>query len=216
MSDNTLNALLDRHGQTYAEELGIDVAGNTPAPLFRLLCFALLASARISADIAVEAARALADDGLTTAGAMADSTWCARTDILNFSGYARYDESTSRALGATAELLIDRYSGDLRKLRDKADSDIDTLRSLITECKGIGDVGANIFFREVQAAWDELYPFADDRALDVGDRLGLGDDAGVLAKLVSKEDYPRLIAALVRAGLAGDDEIDALRAAGEP
>jgi hypothetical protein len=215
MSDNTLNTLLDRYGRTYADELSIDVAANTPAPLFRLLCFALLASARISADIAVEAARALTDEGLTTAGAMADSTWRGRTDVLNTSGYARYDESTSRALGATAELLMDRYSGDLRKLRAQADGDIDTLHSLITECKGIGDVGAAIFFREVQAAWDELYPFADDRALDVADRLGLGDDPGVLAKLVSKEDYPRLVAALVRAGLAGEDEIAALRAAGD-
>jgi hypothetical protein len=212
MADNTLNALLDRHGQTFADELSIDVAANTPAPLFRLLCFALLASTRISADIALDAAAALSDEGLDTAQAMADSTWRARTDILNASGYARYDESTSRSLGATAELLVDRYDGDLRKLRAQADGDIDTLRSLITECKGIGDVGASIFFREVQAAWDELYPFADDRALDVADQLGLGGDAATLAKTVSKEDYPRLVAALVRAGRAGDDEVDALRA----
>ena len=211
MADKTLNALLDRHGQTYADELGIDVAANTPSPLFRLLCFALLASTRISADIAVAAARALTDEGLTTAGAMADSTWRTRTDILNTSGYARYDESTSRSLGATAELLTDRYSGDLRKLRAQADGNIHTLHSLITECKGIGDVGAAIFFREVQAAWDELFPYADDRALGVADRLGLGDDPGVLAKAVSKADYPRLVAALVRAGLAGDDEVTALR-----
>jgi hypothetical protein len=65
----------------------------------------------------------------------------------------------------------------------------------------------------IQAAWDELYPFADDRALDVAQRLGLGDDAGTLAKAVSKKDYPRLVAALIRAGLAGDDEVDRLRTA---
>ena len=213
MSDTVLAELLDRHGRTFADELGIDVAANTPAPLFRLLCFALLAGARISARIALAAANALADAGLNTAGAMAASTWRTRTDILNASGYARYDESTSRALGSTAELLVDRYDGDLRKLRAQADGDVDALRRLVTECKGIGDVGADIFFREVQAAWDELHPFADRRALDVARRLRLGDDADALAAKVSRRDYPRLIAALVRAGLAGDDEIAAIRAA---
>jgi hypothetical protein len=38
---------------------------------------------------------------------------------------------------------------------------------LLKEFKGIGDVGANIFCREAQIAWDELYPFADRKALVV-------------------------------------------------
>src|SRR4051794_28472953 len=45
---DTVRALLDRHGRTFADELGIDVAKNTPAALFRLLCAATLMSARIS------------------------------------------------------------------------------------------------------------------------------------------------------------------------
>lgn len=214
MTDDRITELLDRHGRTYAEELGIDVRANTPAPLFRLLCFSLLAAARISADIAVSAAKALADAGLNTVESMADSTWRQRTDILNASGYARYDESTSRTLGDTAELLAERYGGDLRELRARADGDRAVLRELVTECKGIGDVGADIFFREVQAAWTELHPFADDRALAVARRLRLGDDADALAAKVDQRDFPRLVAALVRVGLAGDDEIDAVRQAG--
>jgi hypothetical protein len=46
----------------------------------------------------------------------------------------------------------DRYDGDLRKLRAQADDDADALRRLVTECKGVGDVGADIFFREVYPA----------------------------------------------------------------
>lgn len=214
MTDARIAELLDRHGRTYAEELGIDVTANTPAPLFRLLCFSLLAAARISADIAVSAARALADAGLNTVDSMVASTWRQRTDILNASGYARYDESTSRTLGDTAALLAERYDGDLRQLRARADGDQAALRRLVTECKGIGDVGADIFFREVQAAWTELHPFADDRALAVARRLGLGDDAAALAAQVSQRDFPRLVAALIRVDLAGDDEINAVRQAG--
>jgi hypothetical protein len=74
--------------------------------------------------------------------------------------------------------------------------------------RGIGDVGADIFCREAQSAWDELFPFADRRALETAGRLGLEDDAERLARRVARKDYPRLLAALVRTGLAKDlDEV---------
>ncbi len=193
--------LLEEHGRTYANELGINVEQNTPSPLFRLLCASLLFSARISADTAIAADRALADKGWTTAGKMADSTWRERTDTLNHAGYARYDESTSRYLGETSALILDRWDGDLRNLREEAERNPQGERRLLKECKGIGDVGVDIFFREVQVAWDELVPFADKRALQTAKSLELGDDAPGLAKLVDDKDYARLVAALVRVGL---------------
>jgi hypothetical protein len=48
----------------------------------------------------------------------------------------------------------------------------------------------------------------------VARRLGLDDDPATLAGAVSRSNFPRLVAALVRTGLAGDDEIDTIRAAG--
>jgi hypothetical protein len=207
-----IEALLECHGETYAAELGIDLERNTPSVLYRWLCAATLLSARIGANIAMQAARALAEQGWTTAQKMADASWEERTRTLNQAGYARYDESTSRMLGDTAEMLLDRYRGDLRRLRDAAERDPGRERALLKECKGIGDVGADIFCREAQIAWDELFPFADRRALGAASRLGLEDDTGKLARRVSRKDYPRLLAALVRTCLANDfDEV--LRAA---
>jgi hypothetical protein len=52
-------ALLDRHGQTFATEVGIDLAKPTPSALYGLLCLSVLSSARIDAGIASEAARTL-------------------------------------------------------------------------------------------------------------------------------------------------------------
>lgn len=203
-------ALLERHGQTFASELGVDPAKNTPSPLFRLLCFALLASTRISADIAMNAARALAAQGWTQADKLGRATWRQRTDTLNQAGYARYDESTSRMLGDTCALLVDKYGGDLRKLREAAGRDPKAERRLIKECKGLGDVGADIFFREAQSAWGELYPFADKLSLRAARRLELAEDAETLARLVDRADYPRLVAALVRCHFARDyDDIAA-------
>lgn len=197
----TIDRVLEEHGQTFAEELGIDVARNTPSPLFRLLCFCLLASARISHDIALKAARTLTDEGWTTAAHMRDSTWKQRTRALNRSGYARYDESTSRMLGDTAGLLLDEYGGDLRKLREAADGSIDELRKRLKRFKGIGDAGADMFLREVQVAWEEVYPFMDARAKKTADELDLPADPSEVAGFVEgRQEFVRLVDGLVRAG----------------
>jgi hypothetical protein len=207
----TARALLDRHGRTFADELGIDVAKNTPAPLFRLLCAATLMSARISSQIAVDAARSLAKHGWRSPQKLAGSTWEQRVKALNEAGYARYQERTATMLGELTDHLLDRYDGDLRTLRDEAGRDPKAERKLLKEFKGLGDVGVDIFFREVQVAWDELAPFADKRALGAARRLKLPADAAKLAGLVGDKDFPRLVAALVRVEL--DDDYDAVRAA---
>jgi hypothetical protein len=85
---DTVRALLDRHGRTFAEELRIDVRTGKPAPLFRLLCAAALMSARIDSGIAVEAAR---------------------NSALNEAGYTRYQERTATMLGDLNEHLLERW-----------------------------------------------------------------------------------------------------------
>lgn len=203
---HTVKALLNEHGRTFCDELGIDIDKDTPSPLFRWLCASILLSARIRSDIAVAAADALAANGWTTPEKMADSTWECRTRTLNCAGYARYDESTARMLKDSTCMLLEEYRGDLRVLRDCADYDPTEERKRLIAFKGLGDVGVDIFFREVQVAWDELYPFADKKALKAARRLGLPGTAEELAKLVSKQDFPRLLAALVRTDIGHDYE----------
>ena len=96
------------------------------------------------------------------------------------------------------------YDPDVQKNRNQARQIMQKLG--YGPDKPLGDVGADIFCREVQAVWDELFPFADKKALATAQRLGLGDDAGALAKLVSPRDFPRLLAALIRTGLSKDYE----------
>lgn len=210
--DAVVAELLRRYGRTYAAEADIRLARNTPAPLFQLLCLSLLASARISAAVAMRATRALMADGMTTPEKLSRATWAHRTKVLNRSGYARYDESTSRYLAASAELLLDEYGGDLRRLREAAAGDVAEARRRLTAFTGIGEAGADLFLREVQLVWDEVRPFADDRAAAGAAELGLPTDAAALRRLVDDDPtFVRLVAALVRCSL--DDGADDVLAA---
>jgi len=196
--------LMKRHGRAYCDELGINIDRNTPSPLFCWLVASLLFSARIGAGQAVKAAQALFNAGWRTPQSMAAASWEERVHVLNRHGYARYDESTSRMLGETADILLDHYGGDLRKLRGEAGGDVGRLTQLLAEFKGIGKVGAGIFLREAQQVWDEYYPFADGRALKAAASLGLGKDAKTLAELVPERRFPKFLTALVRADLANE------------
>jgi hypothetical protein len=209
---DVVRALLDLHGRTYAEELGIKLDKPSPSELFQLLCASVLYSARIDARIATEAFKNLKRRGWRSARSLAGSTWKQRVDALSEAGYTRYQERTSTMLGELSEHTLRRWGGDLRKLRDEAERDPKRERKLLKEAKGLGDVGVDIFFREIQGVWNELLPFADRRALDAARRLKLGGDPKALQRLTGgTSDFLRLVAALVRTELEGD--YDAVREA---
>ncbi|MEV4744290.1 endonuclease [Streptomyces sp. NPDC049555] len=196
----TVRALLQRHGRTYAEEAGIRLR-DTPQPLYRLLVLADLLSARIRASVAVDAARCLFEAGMKDARSMAQATWQQRVDALGRGGYRRYDERTATQLGDGAELLLERYGGDVRGMREEAGGDVERLKDVLQQVPGIGPAGADIFLREVQGIWPEAHPYLDGKALQGAGRCGLPGDPQKLARLVEKEQTPALAAALVRAAL---------------
>jgi len=199
--------LLNRYGKTFAQEIGIDVAANRRSELFCWLIAALLFSARIGHTIALKSARVLLDRGWTTPEKLAHVSWQERVTALDEGGYVRYDERTSTMLGQTAELVIGRYRGDLRNLREAAAHDPARERKLLKDFRGIGDVGVNIFFREVQLVWPELFPFADERILATAKNLGLPSNPNALAGVVrSRLDFVRLVSALVRVQLGHKEE----------
>ncbi|KNE79439.1 MULTISPECIES: hypothetical protein [Streptomyces] len=203
-----VRALVQEEGRTYAEEAGVRLK-DAPQPLYQLMVLSHLLSARIRADVAVAAARALFEDGMRTPRRMADASWQERVDALGKGHYRRYDERTATQLGDGAGLVLEKYRGDLRRMREdarrRADGDgVDETaaeRELLQEAPGIGPAGADIFLREVQGVWPEVRPHIDGKALDGAARLGLPDTPGALARLVAEEDLPRLAAGLVRVAL---------------
>ncbi|MGI5379699.1 endonuclease [Streptomyces sp. CA-251387] len=204
--------LVAAHGRTFAEEAGISLK-DTPQPLYRLLVLAHLLSARIRGSIAVDTARELYEAGMRDPRRMAAADWQERVDALGRGGYRRYDERTATQLGDAAELLADRWGGDLRRLRKEADGDVAQLRRLIQEFPGMGPSGADIFLREVQRVWPEVAPYLDDKALSGAQRLGLPKDPQKLVKLAKDTEPAVLAAALVRASLDKEVAEDSLRRA---
>lgn len=200
--------LLNKYGQTFCDEIGITLK-NTPSALFQWLYSSVLFSARIGSEISVNAAKALIKNDLTTPEKMDNTTWSERVKILNNANYTRYQEKTSTFLGEIASKLKTDYNGNLKNLREKAQKDPNKIRDLLTEFKGEGEVGVDIFFRETQLVWDELYPFADKKALQAAEKMNLPKTAkGLLGQVNdNKKKYVDLIAALVRADLANDHDL---------
>ncbi|MEU9592141.1 endonuclease [Streptomyces sp. NPDC048193] len=211
--ERVVRELVGAHGQTYAEEAGIRLQ-DTPQPLYRLLVLAHLLSARIRGSIAVATARALDEAGLGDPRRMAGARRQERVDALGRGGYRRYDERTATQLGDGAGLLIERWGGDLRRLRKEADGEVPELRRLLQEFPGVGPAGADIFLREAQRVWPEAAPCLDRKALQGARRLGLPEDAGRLLELAGRTDPAVLAAALVRAAVDKDTVRDCLERAG--
>ncbi len=193
-------ALLEHFPTAFSQDACIELR-NEPSPLFCLLCLVLLFSIRISTSVALNAARALFTLGWTTPEKIACSSWRERVEALDSAHYVRYDESKATQLGQMAEKILSDYQGDLRHLREKAQYHPDDERRLLMEFRGIGAVGASIFCREVQVVWNELLPFADEKALGPAQRLGLPGTPEGLRSLVPDSRFVNLVDALVKAGL---------------
>ncbi|MGD1221421.1 endonuclease [Streptomyces krungchingensis] len=202
-----VRALLGRQQRTYTSQAGIRLR-NTPAPLYQTLVLAVLLSARIRADVAVAAANALFDAGMRDARSMARASWQQRVGALGEGGYRRHDERTATMLGHGAELLLQRYGGDLRRLRDEPDP-----KEALLDIPGIGPTGADIFLRAVQGVWPEFAPYVDRKVMDGARRLGLPTSAEKLGTLVTSREMPRLADGLVHAALDKPLADDVLAAA---
>ena len=200
--DRTVAELLERYGQTFSQEAGIQLA-DKPAPLYQLHVLCTLLSARISAGIAVAAARELFTTGYRTPAAMRDASWQDRVDALGRGHYKRYDERTATMLGDAAAQVATEWHGDLRRLRDAADGDAGQIGEMLTGFPGIGPAGASIFLREVQETWHSVAPYADARVAAGAAHAGLPAGQDQLAALLAGSGHPaRLAAALVRVSLS--------------
>ncbi|PYH91760.1 hypothetical protein BO71DRAFT_421302 [Aspergillus ellipticus CBS 707.79] len=137
---------------------------------------ALLKSRPISHDLSERAVNKVIQVGYHDIQKLGGSSWEERTAVLRDGGYNRYREQGATSLGDLADLVNDKYDGDLNNLLKKAHNDRDETRQLIKEIKGLGDLGADLFFNNVQSVWPAMAPFIDRRSLQTADSIGIGTD----------------------------------------
>lgn len=190
-------------GRGFAEQYGFRVTNN-PSSLFQILCLAVLLSRRGDFRRALGSAHALYAQGWDSAARLARSLHADRVRVLRDSGQRRDVDALATTLGDLAQTVVDRYRGDLRRLRAVAHHDPARERALLTELPGVDATAVDLFLREAQALWREVAPVADRRALAAARKLGLGRSADDLAGLAGSGRSERLawlVGALARVDL---------------
>lgn len=201
-----VRALIEDQGRLWSEEIGARIDHDTPDDWFHWLLGALLMSARIDATMAAKAAGALKLEEMSTVQGVLETGRDQRIRVLNENCYARFDNQGADRIFEAAQLVQERYGGDLRRLREEG-RDAGGIRARLKEVKGIGEVGADIFAREAQLVWDELFPMADGHALEQAKVFGLPERPEELAQIAGgRERYVRLVTALARSWLDGPSD----------
>ncbi|TDC66837.1 hypothetical protein E1258_01535 [Micromonospora sp. KC207] len=190
-------------GRGFAEQYGFRVTNN-PSSLFQLLTLSVLLARRGDFRCAVAGAAALRDAGWDSAARLARSLHADRVRVLRRAGQRGDVDALADDLGDLARTVVQRYRGDLRRLRAVAHHDPAGERTLLVELPGVDAEAVDLFLREAQALWREVAPVADRRALAAARRLGLGRSAADLAALAGGGESERLawlVGALARVEL---------------
>jgi hypothetical protein len=208
-----VRAVRSRMGRGFAEACGFRVIGN-PASLFQILYLSVLLAGDRDYQRAVRIARVLRDRGWESAAGMASSLHDERAGLIRTAGRRRDAEKLAATLGDLAQTIVERYRGDLRRLRTEAKRDPGRERELLKRLPGVTDRAVDNFFQEVQVLWQEVAPFVDRRALAAARKLDLGRtvaDLTELAKARESEKLSWLAGALVRVDV--ENRYDEIRAA---
>lgn len=55
------------------------------------------------------------------------------------------------------------------------------------EFKGVGDLGVELFFDNVQSVWPSIAPFLDSRSLQTAEEIGISGDLNAIYRALGEE-----------------------------
>ena len=144
---------------------------NKSEDTFKWFLASILFAKRISAETAKETYYNFEQEELTNPDAILEAGWDRLVEVLDSSGYTRYDFSTATNLLGIAKTLKQKY-GTLERLNAEASSPTD-LENRLQEFKGVGPVGVNIFLRELRGIWKNAKPQPSSMATSTARKIGL-------------------------------------------
>lgn len=152
----------------YSEDLGIEL--TKPSGRFKWFLASILFGARISEKIAMKTYRTFEKYGVLTPEKILDAGWDELVRILDEGGYVRYDFSTATKLLNIMKMLKEKY-GSLEKLYASS-RNTEELKNKLMEFKGIGEVTAQIFLRELRGVWKIDVPVSV-KAAEMAERMNI-------------------------------------------
>ncbi|BFZ53508.1 hypothetical protein PYCC9005_000533 [Savitreella phatthalungensis] len=165
---------------------------HSDLPPFLALVSALLLSKPFSHRLGMRAIYTLFNEpyGFTTPKKIADAGGDERWQAL-MDAHTLHKEKTSGQLRDLAKYIEENFPEDydndkLEQFRKKADKSRDNLMKQACAIKGFAEKTSALFFRRAQLDWpDELFPFADELALEAAREIGLSDKASDSAEGLS-------------------------------
>jgi endonuclease III len=219
--------LVEEFGGTYSKALGIDLASGKVTEIYKWFIASILFGARISEAIAINTYREFEKAGIVSPQKVLDAGWNKLVKILDRGGYVRYDFKTATKFLEVNDTLMQQYQGDLNALHHSAKDSSDLELRLKSLGKGIGEVTANIFLRELRGIWRKAAPLPSEPVIHAANELGvlpenIKDGTRILEKLVSAwradgmklKEFSDFEAALVRYGKVLRRKSRAVRAHG--
>ncbi len=192
---NQINALCS-YFPLYSDDLGIDL--TKPSGRFKWFLASILFGARISEKIAMKTYKTFEKYGILTPDKILDAGWDELVRILDEGGYVRYDFSTATKLLGIMKELKEKY-GSLEKLYASS-RNTDELKSKLMGFKGIGEVTAQIFLRELRGVWKIDVPVSI-KAAEMAERMNIALEEFEGEKLTRVEDA--LVKLYLREGKKG-------------
>jgi hypothetical protein len=158
-------------GGRYSCELGVDVDAGE-AEVERWFLAATLFGTRISAGVAERTFGVLDGAGLHRVAQARHMSWDELVALLDEGGYARYDFRTATRLQDLAEVIGERYGGQIAAI-GRGFPDYSQLRRALDALPGWGQVTIQLFLRELRGVWPGAEPPLDQRAAAAAGHLGL-------------------------------------------
>ncbi|CBF90039.1 uncharacterized protein ANIA_10025 [Aspergillus nidulans FGSC A4] len=177
-----LEKTIERFGRGPLEGTAIEgkALSGSPDTILAMLMDAMLKSKPMSHGLTDRTLKKLVEVGYHDIQKLRNASWEERAMVLKDGGYNRYREQGSTNLGRLVEFVDEKYEGDLNNLIKKAGYDPTTTRQLIKEVHGLGDLGVELFFNNVQSVWPTIAPFVDSRSLKTAEDAGLGTDLNAI------------------------------------
>ena len=173
MKTERLEALVANLGDKYSEALDIDLSLARNEEVFKWFLVSVFFGAPITESAVIKTYGCFRKHKVLTPKRILATGWDGLVKILDAGSYARYDFKTADKLLLVMTNLIEKYGGSLTKLHDQALGSRDLEKRIKELGKGIGNVTASIFLRELRGIWSKADPYPTPMVVEAAKQLGI-------------------------------------------